>query len=184
MPQVEIKIGSRAYTVACGAGEEPHLRKAAKLLDAEAQRLAASGQVLPENTVLLMSGLMLADQLMSKEDAGGDDPKIAALEAELKAAKAATEEAQAAAKAAEAQVAEAQAAGAGGEADAASAEQIATLTEERDAARMEVQSLRETLDAAETSGLNGDHAVLERMAVELERLADEIESGTIRAKAS
>lgn len=75
MPEETIRIGNRGYQVACQPGEERFLQNAARLLDAEAT--AVTGQVgrLPENRVLLMAGLMLADksvgieeQLRAKED--------------------------------------------------------------------------------------------------------------------
>lgn len=206
MPQLSITIGGREYRVACGAGEEAHLKKAAAALDNEAARLAASGQVLPEQTVLLMAGLMLADQVIAAPQ-GSDDAevakmatRVAALEAELAKAKsekaalegdltAAKGEAKSAKAEAEAAAAQAAEGGSDDEAKAAAAAQIATLTEERDAALSEAEGLRDALETASKTAeavalSGGDHEVLERMALELERLADEIETGGIQAKAS
>lgn len=77
MPEIEIKIGSRSFDVACQAGEEHFLRSAAALLDAEAQVLIAQIGRLPDVRMLLMAGLMLADKTAGLED------KIADLEARL-----------------------------------------------------------------------------------------------------
>lgn len=98
MPEVEIEIGERVFTVACQAGEEPHLQSAAKLLDAEASHLIAAAGRLPEAKMLLMAGLMLADKMdgmKANASAGAADTselearlaqaaaRVASLEAEL-----------------------------------------------------------------------------------------------------
>ena len=166
MPEVNFTVGGRAYRVACGAGEEAHLKKAAAVLDAEAQRLIASGQKLPENTALLMAGLMVADQVVGNDGAKGDEARIKKLEKDLEAAK---KEAEAAATQLEEVTKQ--------RPEPGQDEKIANLTEERDAARAELAALKEKPSGAK----DDDGALLERMASELERLADEMEAG---AKAS
>lgn len=94
MAEVEIRIGGRRYHVACQDGEEPYLEAAARLLDAEASRLADQKMKLPEPRMLLMAGLMLADRTVALEE------ELAALkarvaEAEKKAAEAGEREATA-----------------------------------------------------------------------------------------
>lgn len=74
MPEVQITIGGRAFTVACQAGEEHYLQAAANLLDTEASGLMDQIGRLPESRMLLMAGLMLADK------AAGTDDRIKALE--------------------------------------------------------------------------------------------------------
>lgn len=68
MPQVEVTIGGRAFEVACQPGEEPYLRAAAAMLDAEATALSAQIGRVPEARMLLMAGLMLADKTAGLED--------------------------------------------------------------------------------------------------------------------
>ncbi|NCO87387.1 MAG: cell division protein ZapA [Rhodobacterales bacterium] len=68
MPQVEITIGGRSFEVACQDGEEPFLRGAAAMLDAEASALSAHIGRMPEARMLLMAGLMLADKTAGLED--------------------------------------------------------------------------------------------------------------------
>ena len=68
MPQVEVTIGGRAFEVACQPGEEPYLRSAAQMLDAEAGALSAQIGRVPEARMLLMAGLMLADKTAGLED--------------------------------------------------------------------------------------------------------------------
>lgn len=75
MPELEVQIGGRNFRVACQDGEEPYLHAAAGLLDAEARVLADQAGRLTDSRLLLMAGLMLAD-------------KTAALEEDLRAAKA------------------------------------------------------------------------------------------------
>ena len=68
MPQVEITIGGRGFTVACQPGEEPYLQAAAKLLDEEASSLSSQAGRMPESKMLLMAGLLLADRAAGLED--------------------------------------------------------------------------------------------------------------------
>lgn len=68
MPDLEITIGGRAFTVACQPGEEHFLRAASAMLDTEAQPLVAQLGRLPEARMLLMAGLMLADKTAAIED--------------------------------------------------------------------------------------------------------------------
>ena len=68
MPDLEILIGERPFTVACQPGEEHFLRTAAAMLDGEAQPLIAQLGRIPEARMLLMSGLMLADRTAAVED--------------------------------------------------------------------------------------------------------------------
>ena len=74
MPEVQITIGGRAFTVACQDGEEHFLESAAKLLDNEASTLMDQIGRLPEARMLLMAGLMLADK------AAGTDDQMKAME--------------------------------------------------------------------------------------------------------
>ena len=74
MPEVQITIGGRPFTVACQAGEEHYLQSAAGLLDTEASALMDQIGRLPEARMLLMAGLMLADK------SAGSDDRIKSLE--------------------------------------------------------------------------------------------------------
>lgn len=88
MPEVEIKIGGRAFDVSCQEGEEHYLHSAAKMLDDEAQALAAQIGRLPEARMLLMAGLMLADKTAGVEDRLREvSAELEALQAELHALK-------------------------------------------------------------------------------------------------
>ncbi|WP_224814420.1 cell division protein ZapA [Hasllibacter sp. MH4015] len=68
MPEVEIEIGSRVFSVACQEGEENFLRSAAKMLDTEAAVVLGQIGRMPPERMLLMAGLMLADKTAALED--------------------------------------------------------------------------------------------------------------------
>ena len=80
MPEVEIGIGGRHFEVACQPGEEDYLVSAANALDNEASKIVQQLGRLSESRMLLMAGLMLADQTGNLKD------KLAELDAELTAA--------------------------------------------------------------------------------------------------
>lgn len=85
MPELEIRIGGRAFQVACQEGEEGFLQAAAALLDAEAQPLVAQAGRLPEARLLLMAGLMLADRMAGLTDqARQADARAEAAEARMR----------------------------------------------------------------------------------------------------
>ncbi|SFD98692.1 cell division protein ZapA [Roseivivax sediminis] len=88
MPEVEISIGGRSFTVACQEGEEEYLHTAAAMLHTEAQVLVDQLGRVPEARMLLMAGLMLADKTAGMEErAEAAEAKVAALNAELVALK-------------------------------------------------------------------------------------------------
>jgi len=62
MPEVTIVIAGREFRVACEEGEEHFLQSAAELLDSQATELSERMGRLPEERMLLMAGLILADK--------------------------------------------------------------------------------------------------------------------------
>lgn len=76
MAEIKIHIGGREFEVACRAGEEHFLRSAAGMLDNEAQALKDALGRMPENRMLLMAGLMLADKTASLEDQLKETPVV------------------------------------------------------------------------------------------------------------
>ena len=93
MPEVEIEIGGRRFEVACESGEEDYLVSAATALDEEASKIGRQLGRLSESRMLLMAGLMLADQMgnfkdeLAKRDSELTDAhsEIAKLQAQLSA---------------------------------------------------------------------------------------------------
>ena len=68
MAEVDFVIGHKNYTLSCQEGEERLLKRAAALLDGEAQVILAQAGRMPEPRLLLLAGLMLADRHNSMED--------------------------------------------------------------------------------------------------------------------
>lgn len=68
MPEITIQIGGRDFDVVCKQGEEAFLKSAAVIFDVEAQSLTGALGRIPENRMLLMAGLMLADKTANLED--------------------------------------------------------------------------------------------------------------------
>jgi cell division protein ZapA len=67
MPELILEIGGRVFEVACEAGQEPSLERAARLLDTEAGKIGDAGRQ-TEKRMLLLSGLLLADTMTSIQD--------------------------------------------------------------------------------------------------------------------
>lgn len=64
MAQVKLEIGGRSFLVTCQDGEETHLGKLAKMVDAKATE-AGDPAGLTESRMLLFTSLLLADELHS-----------------------------------------------------------------------------------------------------------------------
>src|ERR1700744_137493 len=63
MPLVNVMVNSKAYTLGCGEGEEPHLKELAALVDVkvrEAQSMV--GAAASDTKLLLTAALLLADE--------------------------------------------------------------------------------------------------------------------------
>ena len=73
MATVSIIVNNRSYEVACADGQEPHLRRIGEFVDAKVRDLAESLGQIGDTRLLLMSSLLLADELMEikqREGAG------------------------------------------------------------------------------------------------------------------
>lgn len=82
MAQVDFNIGHKDYTLACQEGEERLLKRAAALLDTEAQQILQQAGRMPEARLLLLAGLMLADRTSALEDrAASAERELARLKA-------------------------------------------------------------------------------------------------------
>ncbi|WP_347265984.1 cell division protein ZapA [Paracoccus sp. (in: a-proteobacteria)] len=68
MAEVDFSIGHKAYALTCQEGEERLLKRAAALLDAEAQVILQQAGRMPEPRLLLLAGLMLAERTLGLED--------------------------------------------------------------------------------------------------------------------
>jgi cell division protein ZapA len=63
MSMVEIQVNGRRHQVQCGDGEEPRLRRLAAYIDSCAGKLLQQHGQLPEAKVLLLTSLLVADEL-------------------------------------------------------------------------------------------------------------------------
>lgn len=65
MPELILEIGGRVYEVGCESGEEASLETAAALLDSQAQKIPDNASASTEKRMLLLAGLMMADEVTS-----------------------------------------------------------------------------------------------------------------------
>ena len=72
MPQVVVTINTRSYAVACGDGEEPHLMRLAALVDERVSSLAREVGQVGDARLLLMTSLLMADDLEQAENRAHD----------------------------------------------------------------------------------------------------------------
>jgi cell division protein ZapA len=66
MGQVALTINGRTYTIGCEDGEEDHLMDLARYLDKYVTSLTGSVGQVGDTRLLLMAGLMVADELSDK----------------------------------------------------------------------------------------------------------------------
>jgi len=71
MAHVDLMIAGRSYQIACRDGEEENLRTAARLVDAKSREALSGLGTLSESRQLLFASLLLADQMMETQRAGG-----------------------------------------------------------------------------------------------------------------
>jgi cell division protein ZapA len=63
MPQVTVTIAGRAYRMACGEGEEPHLEALAAIFDGKITEMRESFGEIGDMRLHVMAALTLADDL-------------------------------------------------------------------------------------------------------------------------
>ena len=63
MPDLKVLIGGRNFNISCNSGEENAAQESANLLNHEAELLHAQLGRLPEDKMLLLSGLLLGDKI-------------------------------------------------------------------------------------------------------------------------
>ncbi|SEG54246.1 cell division protein ZapA [Bosea lathyri] len=79
MPQVNVMIAGKAYRMACGEGEEPHLEGLAKLYDGKIEEMRQAFGEIGDMRLHVMAALMVADEVSELRQ------RIGRLEAELAA---------------------------------------------------------------------------------------------------
>lgn len=63
MAQVTLTVNGRSYEVACDDGQEDHLLELARMVDGRVRDLAASVGAVGEPRLLVMTSLLIADEL-------------------------------------------------------------------------------------------------------------------------
>ncbi|KPF73110.1 cell division protein ZapA [Bosea sp. AAP35] len=79
MPQVNVTIAGKAYRMACGEGEEPHLEGLARLYDGKIQEMREAFGEIGDMRLHVMAALMVADEASELQR------RVARLEADLAA---------------------------------------------------------------------------------------------------
>ena len=63
MPQVNVTIAGKAYRMACGEGEEPHLENLAQFYDGKIEEMRQAFGEIGDMRLHVMAALMVADEL-------------------------------------------------------------------------------------------------------------------------
>lgn len=78
MGQINVTVGGHHYLLACRDGEESHLNRLANMLNSKSEQLREQLGAMPENRMLLMAGILLADELAESKDQAGQSPQDSA----------------------------------------------------------------------------------------------------------
>lgn len=87
MGQVDVSINGRQYQIACDDGQEDHVRQLGEYVDRRVQELVATVGQVGDSRLLVMSSLMVADELSEAyaalESRGGGGQATEALAAAI-----------------------------------------------------------------------------------------------------
>lgn len=68
MPQVTVTVNGREHLIGCGDGEEDRVRELAAYVDKRAGELVQAGTRVPDARLMLMTALVIADDLAQAYD--------------------------------------------------------------------------------------------------------------------
>ncbi|MGH1403115.1 MAG: cell division protein ZapA [Alphaproteobacteria bacterium] len=68
MSEVTLKINNRGYCLSCDNGQEQHLTDLAHFIDSRLRDIAAAGAATNESHLLVLTSLVLADELYDMKD--------------------------------------------------------------------------------------------------------------------
>ncbi len=68
MAQINVMVGGRSYTLSCREGEEARLQRLAAHVNRKAEDLSSTLGQMSEPRMLLMSALLVADELFDQKD--------------------------------------------------------------------------------------------------------------------
>ena len=83
MADVEVLVSGRRYKLSCRDGEEDHLRALVRMVDGKAGEITASLGEMTEARTLLLSALLLADELNDLRGAASAARNGAAADGEI-----------------------------------------------------------------------------------------------------
>jgi cell division protein ZapA len=84
MPDLKVLIGGRDFNISCNSGEEDAVKESANLLSQEAELVNGQLGRLPEDKMLLLSGLLLGDKIRAlKNEKNVLEAKLRALQSKL-----------------------------------------------------------------------------------------------------
>jgi cell division protein ZapA len=69
MPQIQVTINGRQYSVACEDGEEAHVGRLARYIEQKVAGLVSAVGQVGDARLLLMASLLIADELSEAEEA-------------------------------------------------------------------------------------------------------------------
>jgi len=72
MAQVTVTINGRGYQIACDDGQEAHLSRLAGYLDGKVGELTEAVGQIGDTQLLVMAGLLVADELSDMREVEGD----------------------------------------------------------------------------------------------------------------
>jgi cell division protein ZapA len=88
MPQVDVSINGRRYSIACDDGEQDHLKQLAQYVDGRVKELVSSVGQVGDQRLLVMTSLLVADELAeayakisngAAEQKDADEDRLAAI---------------------------------------------------------------------------------------------------------
>lgn len=96
MADVNMSIHGKAYSIACDAGQETRVVELGKYVDARLREIAAAGAASSEAHLLVLTALVLADEIYELRDLVADlrsrTPKVIREEVEIAAAQRVSED--------------------------------------------------------------------------------------------
>ncbi|MBM3548931.1 MAG: cell division protein ZapA [Alphaproteobacteria bacterium] len=91
MAEVSVSLNGRSYRIACADGQEPHIEKLGRYIDAKVQELVRQVGQKGDALLLTMASLMIADELFEAREGAGaaasaksSDEAVQAIEAMAK----------------------------------------------------------------------------------------------------
>lgn len=76
MPEVTLHINGRGYGIFCDEGQEDRILELAEFIDSRLQDIAASGAASAESHLLVLTSLVLADELFEARENVGQSSSV------------------------------------------------------------------------------------------------------------